>query len=219
MSKHKSDLAVVLASDNPGKLREFSAILSQAGIHVVPQSAYGVQSAEEPHATFVENALAKARHAAHHTGKPALADDSGLCVPALGNLPGVHSARYAARSNQINRGQTPIPNDAANNQYLINQLAKHTDRRAWYVAVLVLVQSATDPCPLIVERRWHGEIVDRAQGEHGFGYDPHFYVPELKQTVAQMAPDVKNQHSHRGKALQALLAQLRSQSHLEMHLS
>ncbi|HLR12780.1 MAG TPA: RdgB/HAM1 family non-canonical purine NTP pyrophosphatase [Burkholderiaceae bacterium] len=195
------DQTVVLASGNPGKLKEFSAILSQAGIHMVPQDEYGVSPADEPYDTFVENALAKARHAARETGLPALADDSGLCVPALGLAPGVHSARYAAQG-----GQTP--SDASNNQYLIRQLADHDNRQAWYVAVLVLMQHALDPCPIIVERRWYGEIIDTARGDHGFGYDPHFHVPELGLTVAQMEPAIKNRHSHRGRALQALLEQL-----------
>lgn len=197
----RSGRTIVLASGNAGKLKEFSAILSQAGIHMVPQDEYGVSPAEEPYDTFVENALAKARHAARQTGLPALADDSGLCVPVLGHAPGVHSARYAAQGSQS-------PSDATNNQYLIQQLAGHDNRAAWYVAVLVLMQHALDPCPLIVERRWHGEIVDTARGEHGFGYDPHFHVPELGLTVAQMEPAVKNRHSHRGRALQALLEQL-----------
>lgn len=193
---------VVMASNNAGKLREFSAMLGAAGISLVAQGELGVPEAEEPHATFVENALAKARHAARLTGLPALADDSGLCVRALNGEPGVYSARYAQRAG----GER---SDAANNAYLVDRLQGVTDRRGYYYCVLVLVRHADDPEPLIAEGRWHGEIIDAPRGEHGFGYDPHFYLPELGATAAQLDPSIKNARSHRAIALRELLALLR----------
>ncbi|ARP94033.1 RdgB/HAM1 family non-canonical purine NTP pyrophosphatase [Bordetella genomosp. 13] len=192
---------VVLASGNPGKLREFAALFAPLGIELVPQGELGVSEADEPHVTFVENALAKARHASLHTGLPALADDSGLCVAALGGAPGVYSARYAQRHG----GEK---SDAANNALLVRQLAGHADRRAWYVAVLVYVRSADDPQPLIGEGVWHGEIVEPPDGEHGFGYDPHFYLPDLGATAAALDPVEKNRVSHRARALRQLLDKL-----------
>ncbi|HVW50813.1 MAG TPA: RdgB/HAM1 family non-canonical purine NTP pyrophosphatase [Trinickia sp.] len=193
---------VVVASNNAGKLREFSAMLGAAGISLVPQGELGVPEAEEPHATFVENALVKARHAARLTGLPALADDSGLCVRALNGEPGVYSARYAQRAG----GEK---SDAANNAYLVDRLQGVTDRRGYYYCVLVLVRHADDPEPLIAEGRWHGEIIDAPRGEHGFGYDPHFYLPELGATAAQIDPSIKNARSHRAIALHAMLTLLR----------
>jgi len=193
---------VVVASNNAGKLREFSAMLGAAGIALVAQGELGVPEAEEPHATFVENALAKARHAARLTGLPALADDSGLCVRALNGEPGVYSARYAQRAG----GEK---SDAANNAYLVDRLQGVTDRRGYYYCVLVLVRHADDPEPLIAEGRWHGQIIDAPRGEQGFGYDPHFYLPELKATAAQLDPSIKNARSHRAIALRALLTLLR----------
>lgn len=198
-TEHKQ---VVLASNNAGKLKEFSAILSAAGITMVPQGQLGVPEADEPFGTFVENALAKARHASRLTGLPALADDSGLCVDALGGAPGVYSARFAAME------QGGEKSDAANNELLVRHLQGRADRRACYVALLVYVRHADDPRPIIVEGVWEGEIVDQPQGEHGFGYDPHFYIPQFRQTVAQLSPEIKNRHSHRGQALQSLLARL-----------
>ncbi|CAM5382800.1 RdgB/HAM1 family non-canonical purine NTP pyrophosphatase [Eoetvoesiella caeni] len=192
---------VVLASNNAGKLKEFSAILQSAGIAMVPQGELGVPEAEEPFATFVENALTKARHASALTGLPALADDSGLCVAALDGAPGVYSARYAA----LNGGEK---SDAANNRLLVETLAGKANRAASYIAVLVYVRSATDPRPLIAEGVWNGEIVDDPRGRHGFGYDPHFYLPQLKQTVAELEPSVKNRLSHRAQALEKLLEAL-----------
>ena len=193
---------VVLASNNAGKLREFSAILRNAGIRMVTQGELGVSEAEEPHATFVENAIAKARHASMQTGRPALADDSGLCVPALGGAPGVYSARYASMGG----GEK---SDLANNFRLISQLEQIADRRAYYVAVLVYLEGPEDPCPLVAEGRWHGEIVTSPRGENGFGYDPYFWLPEQQCTVAELDPDEKNRSSHRARALQKLLGQLR----------
>lgn len=197
---------LVLASNNAGKLKEFAAILAQAGFSVVPQGQLGVPEAPEPHQTFVENALAKARHASRLTGKPALADDSGLCVRALKGAPGVYSARYAQHAG----GQK---SDAANNAYLIEQLAPFSNRQAHYVAVLVYVESADDPRPIIAEGSWSGEIVDQPAGDNGFGYDPHFFIPEMGCTVAQMTPEQKNKLSHRAQALQQLLAALKARRH------
>lgn len=192
---------LVLASNNAGKLREFSAILGQAGWAMTPQGQLGVSEAEEPHLTFVENALAKARHASLHTGQPALADDSGLCVHALQGAPGVFSARYAAMAGLEK-------SDEANNRWLVQQLQSHENRSAMYVAVLVFVRSANDPVPLIAQGFWHGEIIDQPKGMHGFGYDPHFYLPDLGKTVAELEPALKNTLSHRARALQELLVQL-----------
>ncbi|KAA0088692.1 RdgB/HAM1 family non-canonical purine NTP pyrophosphatase [Trinickia soli] len=193
---------VVVASNNAGKLREFSALLGEAGVALIAQGELGVPEAEEPHATFVENALAKARHAARLTGLPALADDSGLCVRALGGEPGVYSARYAQRAG----GEK---SDPANNAYLVARLQGVSDRRAYYYCVLVLVRNADDPEPLIAEGRWHGEITDAPRGANGFGYDPHFFLPDLNATAAELEPSVKNTRSHRAIALRALLALLR----------
>ncbi|TDV02962.1 RdgB/HAM1 family non-canonical purine NTP pyrophosphatase [Paraburkholderia caballeronis] len=192
---------VVLASNNAGKLREFAALLGAAGIELLPQGALNVPEAEEPHPTFVENALAKARHAAKLTGLPALADDSGLCVRALRGAPGVHSARYA----QLAGGEK---SDAANNALLVERLNAHADRRAYYYCVLALVRHADDPEPLIAEGRWHGEVLDAPRGDNGFGYDPYFFIPELGATAAQLDPAVKNASSHRAIALRQLLARL-----------
>lgn len=197
---------VVLASNNAGKLTEFSAILGTAGIEMVAQSTLGVSEAEEPYLTFVENALAKARHASRCTGLPALADDSGLCVPALNNAPGVFSARYAA----LNGGEK---SDAANNLHLLKTLANSPNRSAYYVAVLVYLRFADDPCPIIAQGYWHGQVGTQAAGQHGFGYDPYFYLPELGKTAAELTPSLKNQLSHRGQALRTLLELLQSTAH------
>jgi len=194
---------VVLASNNPGKLKEFSALLGKAGLNIVPQGELGVPEADEPYTTFVENALHKARHAACHTGLPALADDSGLCVDALRGAPGVLSARYAARAG----GER---SDAANNRRLIQALAGQTWRSAMYVAVLVYVRHADDPRPIIAEGTWRGEIVDTPRGHNGFGYDPHFFLPARGKTVAELGPALKNRLSHRAQALRALLKTLRT---------
>jgi XTP/dITP diphosphohydrolase len=193
---------VVLASNNAGKLREFAALLGAAGIELVTQGELGVTEAEEPHATFVENALAKARHASQSTGLPALADDSGLCVRALRGAPGVYSARYA----QLAGGEK---SDAANNARLVADLSQVSDRRAYFFSVLVLVRHAADPEPLIAEGRWHGEVIDAARGENGFGYDAHFLVPSMGKTAAELDPAIKNAHSHRAIALRALLDRIK----------
>jgi XTP/dITP diphosphohydrolase len=189
---------LVLASNNAGKLREFEALLAPLELSVVPQATLGVPETEEPHFTFVENALAKARHAAHHTALPALADDSGICVHALSGEPGVHSARFAG-----------VPrSDQRNNERLVALLRDRVDRRAHYYCVVVLVRHAEDPEPLIAEGRWHGEIIDVPRGHGGFGYDPHFFIPALGRTAAELPPQEKNAISHRGQALRRLIALL-----------
>ena len=190
---------LVLASNNAGKLREFSALLAPLGVTVIPQGQLNVPECPEPHYTFLENALEKARHASHVTGLPAMADDSGICVEALGGKPGVLSARYAGEPKS----------DERNNAKLIEKLQGKDNRRAWYYCVLVLVRHADDPQPLVADGMWLGEVQDAAAGEGGFGYDPYFYVPEFGCTVAQLAAEDKNRVSHRGKAMQAMLAKLR----------
>lgn len=191
---------LVLASNNPGKLREIAALLAPLVIEVVPQAELGIAEAEEPHGTFVENALAKARHASRAAGLPALADDSGLCVPALGGEPGVHSAYFAGRAGSREA------RDARNNQKLLAVLGSH--RGAYYACVMALVRSANDPLPLIAEGLWHGEIVHEPRGANGFGYDPLFLVPGLGRTAAELEPVEKNRISHRGKALARLVEAL-----------
>lgn len=192
---------LVLASNNAGKLREFNALLSPLGFDVVPQGALGIPEAEEPYATFVENALTKARHASRLAGMPALADDSGICVDALDGAPGVYSARYA---QMVGKPKT----DAANNAHLISQLAGKLNRRANYYCVLVLVRHADDPRPIIAEGTWAGEVVDSPRGAGGFGYDPHFLLPTLGKTAAELSAEEKNSVSHRAVALQGLVARL-----------
>jgi XTP/dITP diphosphohydrolase len=187
---------LVVASGNAGKLREIGAILAPLGFTVLPQSQFNVPEAEEPHPTFVENALAKARNAAHFTGLPALADDSGICVNALAGAPGVYSARYAGEPKSDDR----------NNAKLVEALAGNPDRSAYYFAVLVLVRHANDPEPLIAEGRWSGEVVNTPRGANGFGYDPYFLLPDLGKTAAELDPDQKNVVSHRAKALRRLAA-------------
>jgi len=194
---------LVIASGNAGKLREIEAILAPLGCEVLTQAALGIADAPEPHLTFIENALAKARHAAELAGLPALADDSGVCVPALGGEPGVHSARYGG--NAISREER----DARNNDKLVAALAAGTDRRAYYYCAMVLVRHAADPQPLIGEGYWWGEIIDEARGRNGFGYDPHFFLPELGKTAAELDAEHKNRLSHRGQALRQLVEKLR----------
>lgn len=193
---------LVLASGNAGKLRELRALLQPRGLDVRAQSEWQVPEAEEPFESFVENALAKARHASRCTGLPALADDSGLCVRALGGAPGVHSARYACEEPQSPRS------DSENNRKLVRSLAGVADRAAWFVSVLVLVRSPDDPMPLIAQGVWNGEVIDEPRGEGGFGYDPHFWVPPCGLTAAQLSADQKNLFSHRAQAMRRLLEQL-----------
>ncbi|HEX4878476.1 MAG TPA: RdgB/HAM1 family non-canonical purine NTP pyrophosphatase [Limnobacter sp.] len=191
----------VLASGNAGKLREFQDLFAPWGVQWVAQSTLGVPEAEEPFNTFIENALAKARHASRLTGRPALADDSGLCVPALHGAPGVLSARYATLFGQAK-------GDANNNACLIAQLQGVADRRAYFVCAMVWVAHADDPTPTIAQKMWWGEVLDQPLGEHGFGYDPHFWLPQHQCTAAQMPKALKNQHSHRAQATASLLAEL-----------
>lgn len=194
---------VVLASNNQGKLKEFKALFEPLGITLIPQGELGVPEADEPFDTFVENALAKARHASKCTGLPAIADDSGLTVNALGGAPGVLSARYATLFGEEKSDQN-------NNLRLLKQLENETDRSAAYIALLVFVRSAADPCPIIAQGVWKGEIAMQAAGSNGFGYDPYFYLPELGCTAAELAPEVKNRQSHRAIALKKLLADLQA---------
>ena len=189
---------LVLASNNAKKMKELNALLAPLGFEVIPQGQLGIPEAEEPHCTFVENALAKARHAAQHSGLPALADDSGLCVRSLSGAPGVISARYAGEPKS----------DARNNEKLLADLAGQTDRRAHFVSLLVLCRSANDPQPIIAEGEWHGEILPALRGEGGFGYDPLFFVPEFGKTAAELDTDTKNRVSHRGRAMQVLIGRL-----------
>jgi XTP/dITP diphosphohydrolase len=194
---------VVIASNNPGKLRELESLLKPLGIEAVAQSSLGVTEAEEPHETFLENALAKALHASRATGLPALADDSGLCVPALDGAPGVHSAYFAGKDGD--RAQR----DARNNAKLVAQLAHATDRSAFYYCVLVMVRSAADPTPIVADGSWHGEIIATPRGTGGFGYDPYFVPRGSGLTAAEMPAGAKNRASHRGQALASLARRLR----------
>jgi len=189
---------LVLASGNAGKLREFHRLLAPLGIDVVAQSALGITDADEPHVTFVENALAKARHASAHARLPALADDSGICVRALAGVPGVQSARYAGEPKS----------DARNNAKLVAALAGLADRSAHYACVLTLVRHERDPEPIIAEGVWHGTVIDAPRGAGGFGYDPHFLDAVTGLTAAELPLERKNELSHRGKAMRALIARL-----------
>jgi XTP/dITP diphosphohydrolase len=199
---------LVLASSNPGKLREFEGLLAPLGIEIVSQASLRLAEVEEPHGTFVENALAKARHASRRTGLPALADDSGICVSALDGQPGVASARFAGAAPP---GATPgrEAQDARNNEKLIALLAGKEDRRAHYYCVVVLMRHAEDPEPIIAEGSWAGEIVAPPRGTNGFGYDPHFFLRDLGKTAAELDQEQKNLISHRGKAMRRLLAKLK----------
>ncbi|GHT95062.1 non-canonical purine NTP pyrophosphatase [Betaproteobacteria bacterium] len=192
---------LVLASNNAKKLKELSALLSPLGITLIPQGELGVSEAEEPHCTFLENALAKARHAAAATGLPALADDSGLCVDALLGAPGVQSARYAGEPKS----------DERNNEKLLAALQNEDNRRARFVSLLALVRHAEDPQPLIAEGEWQGEILRAPKGEGGFGYDPLFLDQKSGVASAELPADVKNQRSHRGKAIAILIEKIREQ--------
>jgi XTP/dITP diphosphohydrolase len=190
---------IVLASNNAGKLKEFGELLAPLGFVVRAQREFDVPEAEEPHPTFVENALTKARHASRLTGLPALADDSGICAHALGGAPGVYSARYAGEPKS----------DARNNEKLIADLREQADKSAHYYCVLVYVRHADDPQPVIAEGRWDGVVTGEARGQGGFGYDPYFLLPELGRTVAELSAEEKNRRSHRGQALRTLVEKLR----------
>jgi XTP/dITP diphosphohydrolase len=191
--------SIVLASGNKGKKKEIEELLEPFGTRVVTQTELGITEAEEPFDTFFENALAKARHAAFATRLPALADDSGICVDALGGAPGVHSAHYAGEPRS----------DARNNEKLLFELKDKDNRAAHYVCALVLVRGPGDTEPLVAQAEWHGEIAHAPRGTNGFGYDPYFLVPGLGKTAAELAPEVKNRLSHRGQALTKLLELLK----------
>jgi len=194
---------IVIASSNQGKLIEIQSLLQRTGIEVLAQSAFNVSEAEEPHCTFIENALAKARHASHLTGLPALSDDSGICVDALHGLPGVLSARYACDHNNHQKS------DSANNAKLLQAMLNEPNRRAHYYCVMVLVKYPQDPQPLIAEGVWQGEILTEVRGNFGFGYDPIFLDVASGKTGAELDLEIKNRISHRGKALQQLLEKLK----------
>lgn len=189
---------LILASNNQGKLTEFAQLLAPLGFSLHTQSELGIAEAEEPHATFIENALAKARHAARESKLSALADDSGICVPALGGAPGVFSARYAGEPKS----------DAANNAKLVADLAAHADKSAYYYCALIYLRHADDPQPVIAEGRWEGEVIATPRGQGGFGYDAHFWLPALGKTAAELTAQEKNQLSHRGQALRMLVNKL-----------
>jgi XTP/dITP diphosphohydrolase len=190
---------IVLASNNEGKLRELRRILTPLNVELIPQAHLAVAETEEPHGTFIGNALTKARHASVLTGLPALADDSGLCVETLDGAPGVHSARFAGEPRS----------DERNNDQLLQLLEHSENRKAHYYCVLVLLRHAQDPQPLIAEGEWHGEILRERRGTGGFGYDPLFLDPLLGRTGAELPLDEKSRVSHRGKALGLLVEKLR----------
>ena len=190
--------SLVLASNNAGKLAEFAQLLAPLGFAIKSQRELDIPEAEEPFGTFVENALAKARHASQLSGLPALADDSGICVPALGGAPGVQSARYAGEPRS----------DAANNAKLVRDIAAHADKSAYYYCVLVMVRHADDPQPIIADGVWHGQLIEHPRGQGGFGYDPYFFLPSLGKTAAELSSEEKNNLSHRGQALRALINKL-----------
>ena len=190
--------SLVLASNNAGKLAEFAQLLAPLGFAIKSQRELDIPEAEEPFGTFVENALAKARHASQLSGLPALADDSGICVPALGGAPGVQSARYAGEPRS----------DAANNAKLVSDIAAHADKSAYYYCVLVMVRHADDPQPIIADGVWHGQLIEHPRGQGGFGYDPYFFLPSLGKTAAELSAEEKNNLSHRGQALRALINKL-----------
>ena len=197
---------LVLASGNQGKLRELAQLLAPLHIELIDQKSVGIADAEEPFATFVENALHKARHASRASGLPALADDSGICAFALAGEPGVRSARYSVLDEAVQSAKGKHEIDAANNKKLVDALHEFSDKTAFYYCVLVFIKHPDDPAPLIADGYWHGQIVNQPQGSGGFGYDPHFYLPTLQLTAAQLSEDHKNKVSHRAQAMAKLLA-------------
>jgi XTP/dITP diphosphohydrolase len=194
-------MKLVLASNNAKKLVELQALFAPLGLSLISQGELGIPEAEEPHPSFVENALAKARHAAQLSGLPAIADDSGLCVDALQGAPGVLSARYATLFGRPK-------SDAENNAVLLEQMQGHPNRLARFVSVVVAVRAAQDPEPLIAMGRWHGEILRDYRGGGGFGYDPLMFIPALNATVAELGPEIKNIYSHRAQACREVLVQM-----------
>jgi len=208
-------MRLVLASNNAKKLAELKALLGDLPLELVAQGSLGIAEADEPHATFVENALAKARHAARAAGAAAIADDSGVCVDALGGAPGVISAHFAGFvAPQADREATRRAQDAANNALLLARLADIADRRARFVSTLVALRSADDPEPLVAVGRWDGEILTSPRGDAGFGYDPLMFIPALGLTVAELAAGQKNAVSHRAQSAALMRAQLRDLWHL-----
>ena len=202
---------LILASNNAKKLKELQALITPLGVELVTQGSLGIPEAEEPHIAFVENALAKARHAAREGQWPAIADDSGLCVKALGGAPGVRSARYAVDAGRIAEGVGRELIDPANNAWLLDQMRDQTDRRAHFICVLVAVRHADDPEPLIAQGTWEGELLKEQAGTNGFGYDPLLWLPTYQQSAAQLAPEIKNGISHRAQACQKMLELIRHQ--------
>ena len=192
---------LVIASNNPGKLREIGHLLEPLGLEVLPQSVFDISEADEPYCTFIENALAKARHASRCSGLPALADDSGICVNVLNGQPGIHSARYAGEPKS----------DERNNQKLIEALTHQSNHNAHYYCVMVLVRHVDDPQPIIADGSWHGQIIPQPRGNGGFGYDPHFYLPELGVTSAELPLEQKNKISHRSQALIRLVESIKQE--------
>ena len=192
---------LVIASNNPGKLREIGHLLEPLGLEVLPQSVFDISEVDEPYCTFIENALAKARHASRCSGLPALADDSGICVNALNGQPGIYSARYAGEPKS----------DERNNQKLIEALTHQSDHNAHYYCVMTLVRHVDDPQPIIADGSWHGQIIPQPRGNGGFGYDPHFYLPELGVTSAELPLEQKNKISHRSQALIRLVESIRQE--------
>lgn len=192
---------LVIASNNPGKLREIGHLLEPLGLEVLPQSVFDISEVDEPYCTFIENALAKARHASRCSGLPALADDSGICVNALNGQPSIHSARYAGEPKS----------DERNNQKLIEALTHQSDHNAHYYCVMVLVRHVDDPQPIIADGSWHGQIIPQPRGNGGFGYDPHFYLPELGVTSAELPLEQKNKISHRSQALIRLVESIKQE--------
>ncbi|HEY8972826.1 MAG TPA: RdgB/HAM1 family non-canonical purine NTP pyrophosphatase [Burkholderiaceae bacterium] len=211
-------MKLVLASNNAKKLAELQALFEGLRIELVRQGELGVSEAEEPHMTFIENALAKARHASAATGLPAIADDSGLCVDALGGMPGVISANYAtvaaSAGATLEREVVRQSQDEANNALLLEKLRDVDDRRANFACTLVAIRAADDPSPLVAVGRWNGEILREREGSGGFGYDPLMFIPAFGATVASLAKEVKNAHSHRAIAAAQMRTLMRQAWHL-----
>jgi len=208
-------MRLVLASNNAKKLSELKALMGVLPVELVAQGELGIGEAEEPHITFIENALVKARHAAAAAGGAAIADDSGLCVDALGGAPGVISAHYAGFTQATGeREAVRRAQDAENNARLLDELAGQADRRALFISTLVAVRHTQDPQPLVAVGRWPGEILAAPRGERGFGYDPLMFIPELDHTVAELDAETKNRHSHRALAMAQMLTLLREVWHL-----
>lgn len=190
---------IILASSNTKKINELNLVLGDFDLVAISQQVFGVGDAEETGLSFIENALIKARHAARATGKPAIADDSGLCVPALGGQPGIYSARYSGEHG----------NDAANNERLLQSLSGEEHRHAYYVCAIAYVHHADDPLPILAQGLWHGEILHEGRGKNGFGYDPLFWLPDLGRSAAELSPEEKNRISHRALALADFVRQYR----------